>query len=95
MQDRLELCARVRVLEDQVAHRGAVERAVRADEPRAELRAAAPSAAAGPGEGREISSVSTTLAPRRCKRAATVVLPEPMPPVSPIAFTPGSGRARP
>ena len=36
MQDRLELAARARVLEDEVAHRGAVERAVRADEPRAE-----------------------------------------------------------
>ena len=85
MQDRLEARARGGVLEGERAHGRAVERAVGADEaPRRRPRAARSIAApAGRGEPREISSVSTIVAPSAARRAATVDLPEPMPPVSP------------
>jgi hypothetical protein len=35
----------------------------------------------------EMASASTMRAPRRSRRAATVDLPDPIPPVQPIAIT--------
>ena len=89
VDDRVQVGARLLVVEHDLGERGAVEAAVRPTTPVAEPRDhGVETGVPGSTTSRAIASASITTAPCPAQQAATVLLPDPTPPLSPIRTPP-------